>query len=336
MPPGLNDATEHLPDPRKLELTASEPIPVILVTGFLGSGKTTLIRRLLADSRLRDTAVIVNEFGEVGFDHELMETAEEDTILLSGGCLCCASRGDLVRALYSLLDRRERRELPHYRRVIIETSGLADPVPLLQTFLVDPMRLSIYRLQGLITLVDAVSGECTLAGHELARRQVALADRIFMSKADMLDEVLVESRLETLRRYTGRQIAPVPAGETLAEVMTASGQQDVTVDALPHHLHAAHDYESVKARFPYPIPYEMITDWLSATVADDGDDILRIKGVLRTDGNGAVSVDAVQHQWHLPRRLERTGQTEGCLVVVTPAGSDAGGRALQRLRNLCG
>ncbi|MDZ7748861.1 MAG: GTP-binding protein [Halofilum sp. (in: g-proteobacteria)] len=171
-----------------MALVADESIPVIVALGFLGSGKTTLIRRLLADPQLHDTAVIVNEFGEVGLDHALVESSEEDTVLLAGGCLCCASQANLVRALRSLLERRERRELPHYRRVIVETSGLADPVPLLQTFLVDPLRLSLYRLQSVVTLVDALSGEATLERHALARRQVAMADRLFLTKCDLAAE----------------------------------------------------------------------------------------------------------------------------------------------------
>lgn len=336
MHPGSNDTARCLPDPRELDLGPSESIPVVVVTGFLGSGKTTLIKRLLANSQLRDTAVIVNEFGEVGFDHELVEVAKEDTILLAGGCLCCASRGDLVRALQSLLERRERLELPYYKRVIVETSGLADPVPLLQTFIADPMRLSVYKFHRLIALVDAMSGESTLTEHELARRQIALADLLFMSKTDMFEKGEVQSRLETLQRHTGRTIEPMAADEALIEAMMGPPCQDApSLASLPDHLHAARDYESVNRQFVKPIPYAVITDWLAATVASDGDRILRIKGVLRTH-EGAVSVDAVQHQWHLPRLFGGSSKAVGYLVVVVPAGSDAGGRVLQRLQEFSG
>ena len=132
-----------LPDPGGLALLRQPSIPVAVLTGFLGSGKTTLIRSLLRDPAFEGTAVVVNEFGEVGLDHLLVEAVEkEDTILLDGGCLCCTTRGDLVRALRSLLDRRERAELPAYRRVIVETSGLADPAPILHTLMTDPLLAS--------------------------------------------------------------------------------------------------------------------------------------------------------------------------------------------------
>jgi len=152
-----------LPDPGSLRLYRASTLPVAVVTGFPGSGKTTLIRWFLADETAADTAVIVNEFGEVGLDHLLLERATDDIVLLPSGCLCCCrSRSDLVRALQSLHDKRERRELPPYARVVIETSGLADPGPILQTLVADPIRLSRYRLASLVAVVDmSVGGQST-------------------------------------------------------------------------------------------------------------------------------------------------------------------------------
>jgi G3E family GTPase len=176
--------TAPLPDPMSLRLYREEPIPVIVVTGFLGSGKTTFIRRLLTERNLSDTAILVSEFGEVGLDHLLVEAVSETIVLLEGGCLCCAHGGDLAAALRSLLERRELGSVPRFRRVILETSGLADPGPILQSFMVDPLNLSLYSLSTVIAVIDGECGATTLRSYPEAERQLAMADAIFLSKQD--------------------------------------------------------------------------------------------------------------------------------------------------------
>ncbi|QHL90511.1 GTP-binding protein [Sphingomonas changnyeongensis] len=161
-------------------------IPVILLTGFLGAGKTSLLSRLLRDPRFSDTAVIINEFGEVGLDHLLVEhLPDEPVVEMTSGCLCCTVRGDVRRALLMLHHRSEAGELPLFSRLIIETTGLADPAPVVHTLLADPRVAARFALAGVVTIVDAVNGQATLAAHREAARQVAIADRLLITKTDL-------------------------------------------------------------------------------------------------------------------------------------------------------
>ncbi|MCA0400756.1 MAG: GTP-binding protein [Proteobacteria bacterium] len=169
------------------------PIPLAILTGFLGAGKTTRLNRWLADSALADTLVIINEFGETGLDHLLVEEAPGDMILMAAGCLCCTIRGDLVATLEDLLRRRDNNRIRFFRQVIIETTGLADPLPILQSVLQHPYLSKRFAISGLLTLVDAVNGAATLAAHPEARRQVALADRLLITKADLADAASLDA-----------------------------------------------------------------------------------------------------------------------------------------------
>jgi G3E family GTPase len=161
------------------------PIPVSVLTGFLGAGKTTLLNRLLKDPELADTAVIINEFGEVAIDHLLVEQASDGIIQLSDGCLCCTVRGDLVDTLADLVDRLQTGRIAKLARVVVETTGLADPAPVLQSIMAHPALVQAFRLDGVITLVDAVNGEATLDAHVAAVKQAAVADRIVLTKTDL-------------------------------------------------------------------------------------------------------------------------------------------------------
>jgi G3E family GTPase len=174
-------------------------IPTNLITGFLGSGKTTLLNRLLRAHSLANTAVLVNEFGEVGLDHLLLETLDAETVLLQSGCVCCTIRGDLANAMRSLLDKRERGLLPRFDRLAIETTGLADPAPIISTLLADPVLRHHFRLGAVVSTVDAANGRLHLDQHPESMKQAAIADRIVLTKTDLMDEAEIRHLVLRLR-----------------------------------------------------------------------------------------------------------------------------------------
>src|SRR5262249_55819027 len=167
---------------------AEQRIPVTVLTGFLGSGKTTLLNRLLRRPELSDTAVIINEFGEIGLDHLLVEKSnDEGMVTLNSGCLCCTVRGDLVRTMSELFLKRAKGEVTNFKRMVVETTGLADPAPILHTLMTDPLLASRYRLDGVVTTVDGVNGASTLDNHQEAVKQAAVADRLLLTKSDIAE-----------------------------------------------------------------------------------------------------------------------------------------------------
>ena len=203
-------------------------IPVNVVTGFLGSGKTTLLRRLLASPRLASTAVLVNEFGEVGLDHHLLEAVSESMVLLDNGCVCCAVRDDLRSALLDLHGRRERGEAPRYDRVVIESSGLADPAPVVHTLIADPVLRHHYRPGVVVTVVDAVHASAQLDRFPESVKQVALADRLVLTKTDLAEPEaadLLRGRLRAMNPTAPIRLAAVPAAEGDGDALaTGSGE----------------------------------------------------------------------------------------------------------------
>jgi G3E family GTPase len=312
------DVTTALPDPADLTLVREAPIPVAVVTGFLGSGKTTLIGSLLRDPAFEGTAIIVNEFGEIALDHLLVEAAEEDTVLLEGGCLCCASRGDLVRALRSLLDRRERAELPAYRRVILETSGLADPVPILQTLMSDPLRLSRYKLAGLTATVDCLLGTETLRRHGEAERQIAFADRILITKSDLADEKRFVATTNAIRALSA---API---ETAASMRVGLFRPFTSSFGLagPSDAHHHGSYVTVARILERSLPWSRVEAWLGEAVERCGANLLRLKAIVPVENEDRpVAVQAVQHVIHRPEYLDAwpDHSRQGRMVVIGQA-----------------
>ncbi len=284
----------------------AERIPVTVLTGFLGSGKTTLLRYLLAHPDMDETAVIVNEFGAVGLDHHLLETSDEDTLLLDNGCLCCGLRGDLVATLQSLLERRERGEVPPFRRVVIETTGLADPVPVLQTFRTDPLRFSLYDMTGLVTCFDAVNGLATLERHKEAERQLALADTVVLTKTDLPHD---EGLRDELARRNGlaRLLTVLDGACAPADLFRPDNREAPPLPGEGHHHHHHHHDRivSVTVTGADRLTWEHVRRAVAELVEQHGDRLLRVKGLLRVEGfDGPVSVDGVQHLFHRPRPLE--------------------------------
>ncbi len=307
--------------------------PVTLVTGFLGSGKTTLLVQALRAPELADAAVLVNELGEIALDHHLLRRIDESTVVLASGCVCCTIRQDLADELRLLEARRHRGEIPDYRRVVIETTGLADPVPVLSTFLQDPLLEAHYASDGVITTVDAVNAPLAAARQREWVKQVALADRIVLTKADIAgpDEVAAATRL--VREINlAAPLVEAAHGALDAALLVGAGLRDETrrvaetlrwlaaveegaePDELPEDAHAEHAHgphgvhdhrvQAHAIRLDAPLDWAMFGIWLSLLVQARGDDVLRIKGLLDTGGAGPLVVNGVQHVIHAPVHLD--------------------------------
>lgn len=298
-------------------------IPITLITGFLGSGKTTLLRELLADPALGETAVLVNELGEIALDHHLLSRIDERTVVLASGCICCTIRADLADELRDLEARRSRGEIPGYERVAIETTGLADPAPILSTLLSDPMIEAHYRVDGIVTTVDAVHGVAQLRDQPEAAKQAAVADRLLLTKTDLVEPAqLAELRRRLARVNPAAEQIEVRHGRLsacevigIAERVGAAPGDDAlrfgnAVAALDEsgHVHdaSAHDHRirAFALRFERPLDWTMFGIWLSLLLAARGQDVLRVKGLLNAAGSvGPVVLNGVQHVIHPPQHL---------------------------------
>jgi G3E family GTPase len=309
-------------------MTRAAPIPVSVVTGFLGSGKSTLLNRLLREPQLADALVIVNEWGEIGLDHLLIEKIEGDVILLSSGCLCCSLRGDLVDALRDLAVRRDEGRIAPFKRIVIETSGLADPAPVLHALMADPQLVSYYRFAGLVTLVDAVNGAATLENIGESARQVALADRLAITKSDLLEGHERPAKLAALR-HTLRTLNPdasivdVAAGEFRAADLVALNSFDTAVarERIPDGRSAAEHKTSVRAyslRLQEPIAAPAFAMFLDLLRAALGPRLLRVKGLVALAENPAepLVIHGVQHIFHPPRRMKEWPDADRSTRIV--------------------
>lgn len=304
-----------------------ERFPVSVLTGFLGSGKTTVLGRLLKHPGMANTAVVINEFGEVGLDHLLVESSSEDAVVMESGCLCCTIRGDLIETLRTLLRRRWKGEVPPFERLVIETTGLADPAPILHTLMTDPVITARYRLDGVVTTVDAVNGMGQFDAQPESVKQAAVADRLLVTKTDIAEEDAVgalEARLRSLnpaaplirvqhgavdpaRLFGAGLYDPGTKAPDVARWLKEEAYREAADHDHGHHDHA-HDPNRHDARIrsfcitvDEPVDWQAFVDWIEALISTHGANLLRIKGVLNVrEAPGPVAVHGVQHVFHPP------------------------------------
>jgi G3E family GTPase len=292
-------------------------IPVNVLTGFLGSGKTTLLRHLLTSSEFADCAVLINEFGEIGLDHHLIADVRGDVVLMQSGCICCTIRDDLAEAIRGLYARRERGDVD-FERLVIETTGLADPTPILATIMHDPKIRHHFQLVSVITTVDAVNGEAHLQRQPESVKQAVVADSIIITKADLADAAdlnALEARLTALnpaaRRWRSAN-APPPAEWLLAEDDTR--RMAIWKTPAEEHAHGGHGQDinrhdahirAFTLNFDASIDWNVFAVWFTLLLHSYGAEVLRVKGMLKVAGaTGPVVVNAVQHLVHPPVHLE--------------------------------
>jgi G3E family GTPase len=307
---------------RRLKRARGARIPVTIVTGFLGAGKTTLVRRFLGTPEGEGTAVVINEFGSTGIDDALVRMSSDRVTLLGNGCLCCNTRSDLQIALRSLVAEREQGRVPLFRRIVIETSGLADPGPILQTFATDRALGGEFHVEVLLAIVDAVAGGDTVAWSAEARKQVILADRLVVSKADLVSPHEVEDLLERLRELNPR--APT--------YVAVAGDLDpqFLIEAEPseprQHSHFVTEAEHTDGIVSFvisdaaPVAWDVFARTMETLIALRGPDLLRVKGFLNVEGcRGPVLVQVVQHLAHPPMELAAWphGERSTRLVFIT-------------------
>jgi G3E family GTPase len=294
---------------------------VVLVTGYLGSGKTTLIRAMLESPALGDTAVIVNELGDIGIDHAILRQVDERTVLLASGCVCCTLRGDLADELRDLVDRRATGEIPPFTRVVVETTGVADPAPILATLVSEPLVRHQYVLDSVIATVDALHG----LGGEESQRQVAAADVLVVTKADLADPAGVErsvgelNPLASVVRAVQGDVDPalLLGRRSRASIDKSQALSDDRAEAHHGHRHEE-DVAAVSLVLDGPVDWLGFGVWLTMLLHARGREILRVKALVDVGGEGPLLVDAVQHVVHPAVHLEAwpDGDRRSRLVLI--------------------
>jgi G3E family GTPase len=298
------------------------PIPVTLVTGFLGSGKTTLLQRLLRDPAFADTAVLINELGEIALDHQLLERIDETMVVLKSGCVCCTIRGELAAAIKNLHEQRELGLVPPFWRLVIESTGLADPFPILSTVRADPVLRHHFKLANVITTVDAVNGMRQFDDHPESVKQAAVADRLIVTKTDLATTDAAASLAARLRRLN--PVAPLLpgtaaidagallSGDAFGDAGTATTNwfpDNMPLHDEEHaqgdHHHHHNEIRAVALTVAEPLDWAAFGVWLTMLLHRHGDAVLRVKGILNiVDAETPVALHGVQQLVHAPKHLE--------------------------------
>jgi G3E family GTPase len=290
---------------RRLRHERGARIPVTIVTGFLGAGKTTLLRHFLATPEGSGSAVVVNEFGAAGIDDALLRASADETVLLGNGCLCCNTRSDLQIVLRRLVVERARGEIPDFRRIVIETSGLADPSPILQTFATDRALGETFHVEVVATVVDAATGQATLDWSAEARKQVILADLLIVTKTDLAAAAATESLIACLRQLNPHAVLTTAIAGALDPrrlIEAAAGDRSGFIAEASH----SDGIGSFVLSEPAPLPWSSFARAMETLTALRGPDLLRVKGFLNVEGcQGPVLVQFVQHLAHPPVELDR-------------------------------
>jgi G3E family GTPase len=304
---------------RRLKRARGARVPVTVLTGFLGAGKTTLLKRFLTTPEGQGTAVVVNEFGATGIDDALVRSSADETVLLGNGCLCCITRTDLQEALRRMVFERERGELPDFKRIVIETSGLADPSPILQTFATDRALGEVFHLEALVTVVDAENGVDTLKWSAEARKQAILADRLVITKTDIAGAGARDALAAQLRALN----ADAEIDEAVNGAIDPSRLTEAAGDARNAFVAEAEHSDGIGSfvlTANRPMPWSVFARTMDTLIAMRGNDLLRVKGFLDVDGcKGPVMVQFVQHLAHPPVELETwpDGNRQSRVVLIT-------------------
>lgn len=324
------------------------PLPVYLLTGFLGSGKTTLLSRLVRSPRFADTAVVINEFGEIGLDHMLVGKADDtDVVLLDSGCLCCAATSSLQDTLESLYYRRQRGEIPAFTRVVVETSGLADPCPVINTLAADPLIARHYRFGGVVATADALHGAATLDAYREASTQIAIADRIALTKTDLAEDNAVQSLRTTLRQYNAsapiRPVSPDTVDEDAPALFDGLRPEHLDAAALTAARPAAagplahvlrYGIVSYAFRQHAPVSWEAYASWTRHMQRHVGERLLRAKGLLHWSDGSLRAVHGVRHVFATPEPVslpEGTAQAGAMVLIVQDLSAEEVEQALRPL-----
>lgn len=334
-------------------------IPVNVVTGFLGSGKTTLLNRLLRSPKLANTAVLINEFGEIGLDHLLLETIDKETVILQSGCVCCTIRGDLAEAIRELFSKRERGLIPPFERLAIETTGLADPAPIVSTLMAEPVVRHHFRLGNIVATIDAVNGALHLDQNLESTKQAAIADRLVVTKSDIAAPGTLDALTRRLRALNPSAALIDLNGALDPDALLASDPYDPATKSeevqrwLAHEAAHAHDHAQghdpnrhgadIRAfglAFERPLDWTAFGIWLSMLLHAHGEKVLRVKGILNVaDVATPVVIHGVQHVVHPPAHLDRWPDDDrrSRLVLIVrdldPARIEASLEAFNRLSN---